>query len=109
MVRTVFKACTVLTIAHRLHTIIDSDRVLVLEQGYIGELGEPQALLAVKEQDIAEVTTSAGTRDIVVTSNYGGRGLFKRLWERHVGSHGSLTAVKKSNENLSSLIEEAEK
>ena len=32
-IRTAFKQCTVLTIAHRLNTIIDYDRVLVLEQG----------------------------------------------------------------------------
>ena len=82
--------------------------MLVLEQGYIGELGEPQALLAVKDEDITEVATKGG-KDIVVTRNYGGKGLFKRLWERHVGSHGSLTAVKKSNENLSSMIEAAER
>jgi len=32
-IRKSFRDCTVLTIAHRLHTIIDSDRVLVLEKG----------------------------------------------------------------------------
>lgn len=32
-IRTKFKDCTVLTIAHRLHTIMDSDRVMVLQGG----------------------------------------------------------------------------
>ncbi|KAJ2891828.1 hypothetical protein IWW38_003459 [Coemansia aciculifera] len=44
-IRKEFKDCTVLTIAHRLNTIIDSDRVLVLDQGQVAEYDTPKALL----------------------------------------------------------------
>ena len=37
---------TVLTIAHRLHTIIDCDLVLVLERGKLIEAGHPHVLLS---------------------------------------------------------------
>ncbi|XP_071552963.1 ATP-binding cassette sub-family C member 4-like isoform X4 [Panulirus ornatus] len=44
-IRTKFKDCTVLTIAHRLHTIMDSDRVMVLQAGRVEEFDEPHVLL----------------------------------------------------------------
>ncbi|XP_030838050.1 multidrug resistance-associated protein 4 [Strongylocentrotus purpuratus] len=44
-IRKKFRQCTVLTIAHRLNTIMDSDRVLVLDQGCIIEFDEPYVLL----------------------------------------------------------------
>ena len=45
MVRTTFADCTVLTIAHRLHTVMDSDAIIVLDAGRIVESGKPLALL----------------------------------------------------------------
>ncbi|XP_048454277.1 multidrug resistance-associated protein 4 [Rhincodon typus] len=48
-IREKFEQCTVLTIAHRLNTIIDSDRILVLEAGRVAEYAEPYVLLENKD------------------------------------------------------------
>ncbi|RYH23232.1 hypothetical protein EON65_18070 [archaeon] len=45
MIRTQFAASTCLTIAHRLNTILDSDVVIVMDKGGVGEMGPPQALM----------------------------------------------------------------
>ncbi|XP_076438353.1 ATP-binding cassette sub-family C member 3-like [Babylonia areolata] len=44
--RTAFSHCTVLTIAHRLHTVMEYDKIMVLEQGRLQEMDSPQNLLA---------------------------------------------------------------
>ena len=57
MIRLKFSDCTVLTIAHRLHTIVDSTRILVMNKGIVEEYDTPERLL--ERED----------------------GLFKQLWE----------------------------
>ncbi|XP_039950445.1 multidrug resistance-associated protein 1 isoform X2 [Bactrocera tryoni] len=44
-IRSEFKECTVLTIAHRLNTIMDSDKVIVLDKGEVSEFASPAELL----------------------------------------------------------------
>ncbi|RYH22577.1 hypothetical protein EON65_19050 [archaeon] len=48
-IRTQFKHCTVLTIAHRLETIADYDMIVVMQQGKVVETGSPLELLKSKE------------------------------------------------------------
>uniref|UniRef100_A0A672M2M9 ABC-type glutathione-S-conjugate transporter n=1 Tax=Sinocyclocheilus grahami TaxID=75366 RepID=A0A672M2M9_SINGR len=47
-IRTQFEDCTVFTIAHRLNTIMDYTRVLVLDKGQIAEFDTPTNLMAQK-------------------------------------------------------------
>lgn len=37
---------TIITVAHRINTILDSDRVVVLDKGEVAEFGTPQDLIA---------------------------------------------------------------
>lgn len=51
-IRDKFKNCTVLTIAHRLNTVMDSDKVLVMDAGQAVEFGTPYELLTKSEAKI---------------------------------------------------------
>ena len=46
MLRSQFPNTTLLTIAHRLDTIIDYDVVIVMENGRVAEMGSPRDLLS---------------------------------------------------------------
>ncbi|XP_014250122.1 multidrug resistance-associated protein 1 isoform X2 [Cimex lectularius] len=59
-IRTEFSSCTVLTIAHRLNTIMDSDRVLVLDKGCIAEFEKPEVLLKNKTSIFYGMAKDAG-------------------------------------------------
>ncbi|XP_047509490.1 multidrug resistance-associated protein 1 isoform X4 [Pieris napi] len=59
-IRTEFASCTVLTIAHRLNTIMDSTRVMVLDKGQLVEYAPPEQLLQDKNSIFYSMAKDAG-------------------------------------------------
>ncbi|XP_074845341.1 ATP-binding cassette sub-family C member 4 isoform X5 [Carettochelys insculpta] len=79
-IREKFAQCTVLTIAHRLNTIIDSDKIMVLEAGRLKDYNEPYVLLQEKESLLYKMVQHLGkaeasalietAKQVYVTKNY---------------------------------------
>lgn len=59
-IREKFKNCTVLTIAHRLNTIMDSDRVLVMSSGTKVEFDHPHTLLQYEDGYFTKMVQETG-------------------------------------------------
>lgn len=55
-----FQMCTVLTIAHRLRTIMDSDKVLVMDAGIMVEFDHPFNLLKNKHGFLYNMVEQTG-------------------------------------------------
>lgn len=67
-IRKEFSYCTVLTIAHRLHTIMDSSRVMVLDAGNIVEFDSPSNLLDDKHGHFYSMAKNAGITQTELTA-----------------------------------------
>lgn len=58
-IRDQFKECTVLTIAHRLNTVMDSSRILVIDHGHAVEFDTPKSLLENKSSIFFSMANNA--------------------------------------------------
>ncbi|KFB53213.1 AGAP003221-PA-like protein [Anopheles sinensis] len=59
-IREKFKHCTVLTVAHRLHTVMDSDRILVMDAGVAREFDTPHRLLQQEDSILKDMVDATG-------------------------------------------------
>ncbi|KAL7212552.1 hypothetical protein ACSBR2_015281 [Camellia fascicularis] len=59
-IREEIKSCTMLIIAHRLNTIIDCDRIILLEAGRVLECATPEELLQNDESAFSKMVQSTG-------------------------------------------------
>lgn len=66
-IRNKFHSCTVLTVAHRLNTVMDSDKVLVMDGGQMIEFDHPFNLLKNKDGIFSKMVEQTGqdTADIL--------------------------------------------
>ena len=62
IIREQLKDSTMFTIAHRIDTILSSDRIMVLDKGTILELDTPQALLQRQESIFRKLYTESHNR-----------------------------------------------
>nr|XP_037272775.1 canalicular multispecific organic anion transporter 2-like [Rhipicephalus microplus] len=60
--RDAFANCTLFTIAHRIHTVLDYDRILVLEQGKVREFDSVSKLLSDTSSAFYNMAVEAGIR-----------------------------------------------
>lgn len=61
--REAFPGCTVLTIAHRINTIMDSDKILVMKDGRAAEFAPPQELLSNPDSLFSDIVRHAETEE----------------------------------------------
>ena len=55
-----FADCTVITIAHRINTVMESDRVIVLDKGTIAEFDKPEKLVKNKTGTFYALAVTSG-------------------------------------------------
>ncbi|OAX83617.1 hypothetical protein ACJ72_02017 [Emergomyces africanus] len=73
----IFRDRTIITIAHRINTILDSDRIVVLDHGTVAEFDTPAALIQrgghfyelVKEAGLLETNSSASNDTTTTNTN----------------------------------------
>jgi ATP-binding cassette subfamily C (CFTR/MRP) protein 1 len=60
IIREDFKGKTIIAVAHRLDTILDFDRIVILDRGRVVEQGSPAQLLSEKRSAFRELYNAKG-------------------------------------------------
>ena len=58
--RETFADITIITIAHRINTVIDSDKILVMDNGEVAEFDSPKSLLSQSDSAFSKLVDNMG-------------------------------------------------
>ena len=61
-IRRAFADSTIITVAHRLNTVIDFDKILVMDDGRVAEYDAPHVLLAKEDGLFSALVDATGER-----------------------------------------------
>ena len=67
------RGCTILTIAHRLDTIMDANRILVMDAGKVGEFASPRLLLRRPTSLFSQLVAAERNQDKETSESMKGR------------------------------------
>ncbi|CAG9768636.1 unnamed protein product [Ceutorhynchus assimilis] len=85
-IREAFKDCTVITIAHRLNTIIDCDKVLVMDHGEAVEFAPPNELLKKRNGHFTKMVEQTGPA-MEAKLRKTAKEAYDKAWA-HINGHG---------------------
>ena len=84
-IRKKFRNCTVVTVAHRLETVMTCEKIVVIKKGEITESGEPRVLLKNSEGELSRMVR-AGRNNLTLTDWLSDR--FDSLSKAHLSKSG---------------------
>ncbi|RVE50914.1 hypothetical protein evm_004481 [Chilo suppressalis] len=106
-IRNKFADATVLTIAHRLNTVMDYDRVIVMDKGCVVESGHPYELLTQMNSTNNQAPLAAAENSSLRSRTYSDKsettGIFKMLVEQ-TGKDSSAVLYKMAEESYNNML-----
>ena len=66
VIQKLFAKCTIVTIAHRLDTVVDCDKIVVMHAGMVAECGRPLELLRQQGSMLRTMATDSGGLDNLI-------------------------------------------
>ncbi|XP_078045914.1 ATP-binding cassette sub-family C member 4 [Augochlora pura] len=104
-IRTSFVDRTVITVAHRLNTIIDCDRVIVMDAGHIVEFGCPHELLRGKPNGVfSQMVNNTGLEKAKMLRHQAEMACSRNIHERSVDLNGRSSINSDSTEIIAQTM-----